>query len=317
VAEPGEDGRLQWDLLIVDEAHNLAPANSGDDSDLSKMLQNISPWFEHRLFLTATPHNGHTRCFSGLLEALDPVRFTRKSTLNATDRARVGEAVIRRLKSHINASYSPPRFSERYIEGVKLATLSRAERNLGNAFHDLRKAIRTGAAQASPTDRVASGFALEVLHKRLLSGPWAFGQSWLNLMAGMTSEERVSALSVKRAKDAEEQDTEDDQERRSRQQHTARTVGAWMRSFQEFAASEIEAVSKAIAACGVRDGKPATTVRADARFDALTKLIDEKIRDGSGWKSDERIFTEYLDTLDSLKLRLEKHYTIKEDNGVV
>jgi SNF2 family DNA or RNA helicase len=26
VAEPREDGRLRWDLLIVDEAHNLAPA---------------------------------------------------------------------------------------------------------------------------------------------------------------------------------------------------------------------------------------------------------------------------------------------------
>ena len=67
-AEPGEDGRLKWDLLIVDEAHNLAPSSFGDDSDLAQMLQLISPWFEHRVFLTATPHNGHTRSFSGLHE---------------------------------------------------------------------------------------------------------------------------------------------------------------------------------------------------------------------------------------------------------
>ncbi|MBK7758725.1 MAG: DEAD/DEAH box helicase [Deltaproteobacteria bacterium] len=85
-AEPGEDGRLRWDLLIVDEAHNLAPASFGADSDLAKMLQRIAPWFEHRVFLTATPHNGHTRAFSGLLESLDPVRFTRKSELDAEDR---------------------------------------------------------------------------------------------------------------------------------------------------------------------------------------------------------------------------------------
>ena len=70
---------LPWDLLIVDEAHNLAPSSLGEDSDASKMLQRITPWFEHRLFLTATPHNGHTRSFTGLLECLDPVRFTRKS----------------------------------------------------------------------------------------------------------------------------------------------------------------------------------------------------------------------------------------------
>ena len=37
------------------------------------------PYFEHKLFLTATPHNGHTRSFSGLLELLDPVRLTRTS----------------------------------------------------------------------------------------------------------------------------------------------------------------------------------------------------------------------------------------------
>ena len=41
------------------------PSNFGEDSDLCKMLRVISPWFEHKLFLTATPHNGHTRCFSG------------------------------------------------------------------------------------------------------------------------------------------------------------------------------------------------------------------------------------------------------------
>ena len=79
VADDGLTARLPWDLLIVDEAHNLTPAAYGDDSDLSKMLGAISPYFEHKLFLTATPHNGHTRSFSGLLELLDPVRFTQTS----------------------------------------------------------------------------------------------------------------------------------------------------------------------------------------------------------------------------------------------
>jgi hypothetical protein len=38
----------------------------------------ISPGrFEHRLFLSATPHNGHSNSFSTLLELLDPYRFTR------------------------------------------------------------------------------------------------------------------------------------------------------------------------------------------------------------------------------------------------
>lgn len=53
-AHPGSP-HLPWDLLIVDEVHNLTPSPFGDDSDLSAMLAEIAPLFEHKLFLTATP----------------------------------------------------------------------------------------------------------------------------------------------------------------------------------------------------------------------------------------------------------------------
>jgi hypothetical protein len=33
-------------LLILDDVHNLAPSSVGDYSELSKMLQQIAPWFE-------------------------------------------------------------------------------------------------------------------------------------------------------------------------------------------------------------------------------------------------------------------------------
>jgi superfamily II DNA or RNA helicase len=38
---PPVTAQLPWDLLIVDEAHNLMPSNFGDDSDLTKMLRSI------------------------------------------------------------------------------------------------------------------------------------------------------------------------------------------------------------------------------------------------------------------------------------
>jgi len=99
---------LPWDLLIVDEVHNLTPAPFGEESDAARMLRLLAPWFEHKLFLTATPHNRHTRSFTGLLEALDPVRFTRTSEpLTTSERTRVEEVVVRRLKSEINAVTNP------------------------------------------------------------------------------------------------------------------------------------------------------------------------------------------------------------------
>src|SRR5205814_639821 len=77
-------GLKDWDLLVVDEAHHVAPAGSGRarDSDRTTMVREILPHFEHRLFLTATPHDGHTENWTAFLEMLDPLRFTRGRILD-------------------------------------------------------------------------------------------------------------------------------------------------------------------------------------------------------------------------------------------
>ncbi len=329
VAEPGEDGRLRWDLLIVDEAHNLAPASFGSDSNLSKMLQRISPWFEHRIFLTATPHNGHTRSFSGLLEALDPVRFTRKSELDEEDRRRVSETVIRRLKREINRCYEslgePARFADRHVEALPSLRFGSRERTLHLAFRDFRRGLKKVLRGADHQDRTAANFATEVLQKRLLSGPWAFGQSWLALMEGLAeTDETATADAVARVRDATLDDTDDDAERESRQRHADRTVGAWLRQWQNTVSDEIADVTRAVEAIGVSRvpagldsashqaevAACAADVVADARLCALETHIDERLRDGATWKRDERlvIFTEYLATLDYLRARLRQKY---------
>ena len=138
---PEGSPHLPWDLLIVDEAHNLAPAPFGEDSELTRMLRTLSPYFEHRLFLSATPHNGWTRSFTGLLEMLDPVRFTQTSELAPAERSRIEDVLVRRLKSEINAHTNPKRFSERYLAALPLK-LSPGERALSAAFP---KVSATGA----------------------------------------------------------------------------------------------------------------------------------------------------------------------------
>ena len=329
ITEPGEDGRLRWDLLIVDEAHNLSPASFGTDSDISKMLQRIAPWFEHRIFLTATPHNGHTRSFSGLLEALDPVRFTRTSELSDEDRRRVGETVIRRLKSEINGCYTalgePARFSDRHVEALPVLHLENQEAALHLALRNFRKALKKALRGAEHQDRTAASFATEVLQKRLLSGPWAFGQSWLALIEGFeVHAESATASTVVRVRDATRDDTDDDPERESRQRHTDRTVGAWLRQWREALTDEIAEVSRQIEAIGVSRVPPgldpgahtdevitrAARVKTDARLRALEKLVDERLRDCDEWRVDERlvVFTEYLATLDYLRARLRARY---------
>jgi hypothetical protein len=53
----------------------------------------LAPRFQHRLFLSATPHNGHSNNFSALLELLDRQRFYRgvKVTKKLRD-----EVIVRR-----------------------------------------------------------------------------------------------------------------------------------------------------------------------------------------------------------------------------
>ena len=66
-------------LLILDEAHHAAPASGSRyavDSQFTRAIRGLADRFEHRLFLSATPHNGHSNSFSALLEILDPQRFT-------------------------------------------------------------------------------------------------------------------------------------------------------------------------------------------------------------------------------------------------
>src|SRR5690606_8138614 len=126
--------------------HNLMPSPFGQDSDLARMLREVSPWFEHKLFLTATPHNGHTRSFSGLLEQLDPVRFTQKSELSPNEKQRLKQVVVRRLKRDINtqdeAAGRTPRFAERHLEPVPLF-FGAAELTVMQAFAMWREEARS------------------------------------------------------------------------------------------------------------------------------------------------------------------------------
>ena len=66
------------DLLIVDEAHNVAPSGHGHyavDSLRTQAIRTIARHCEHKLFLTATPHNGYQESFTALLELIDNQRF--------------------------------------------------------------------------------------------------------------------------------------------------------------------------------------------------------------------------------------------------
>ena len=301
--------RLPWDMLIVDEVHNLAPSVFGDDSDLSRMLRYIAPFFEHKLFLSATPHNGHTRCFSGLLETLDPLRFSQKSALTDAERERIPEVVVRRLKSEINAASSPPRFAERTPSAVPLK-LHAAERSLSAAFQQFRDRLGRLMRSADRSEALAGTFAIEILGKRLLSCPFAFAESWRRYLAGMSAPDAASAAAVRASEAACRTETGNDPEAESRVAVAVHAVGAWLKPLAVHLAQEMEDVSSALTALDLNPEQSGPTMAdpvADTRFDALTVWIRKNLlADGKKWRDDERlvVFTEYKTTLDYLDRRL-------------
>ena len=313
-SQPEGSSLLPWDLVIVDEAHNLMPSNFGDDSDLCRMLRIISPWFEHKLFLTATPHNGHTRCFSGLLELLDPVRFTRTAEFTEKERERVEDVVIRRLKREVNAldrsQGRPERFAERFLEPVPLF-FGTPERNLAAAFLVFRKAVKSAIAASRRAEQLAGGFAVEVLNKRLLSCPAAFADSWFRFKEGLKESEAASSAELSAAHRASEQDVDDDQERVGRIRHASRTAGAWLKPLAERLGEEIASLDEALAELGLSVEGPSLAIPAeDARWDRLLGLIKQRLRQGKSWQDGERliVFTEYKTTLDYLERRLRAEF---------
>lgn len=304
---PEGSPHLPWDLLIADESHNLAPAAFGRDSELSRMLRVIAPQFEHRIFATATPHNGRTRCFSGLLEILDPARFSQTSEFTAAERARVREVVVRRLKSDINAVTSPPRFADRHLRAVRLA-LSPQERSLGAAFADFRAAVIAQVKGCGRADRIAGAFAVEILGKRLLSCPFAFADSWYRTVAGLETRFEMTAEDVRAAESAVRSESEDDAETESRIAVATSAIGAWLKPFAGAIRAEIDALTRALSAIGMRS--PRDIPRPDTRYAALVALIRDRLQDGGQWRPNERlvVFTEFKTTLDYLVARLKADF---------
>ena len=109
-----------FDILILDEAHNNSPSGTGNyvlDSQRAQAIRELTPHFEHKLFLTATPHNGYSDGFGALLELLDPNRFARTA---APDPVLVRAVMVRRLKSEMKNWDGTSRFPRRKLEHIEV-----------------------------------------------------------------------------------------------------------------------------------------------------------------------------------------------------
>lgn len=282
----------KYDLLVVDEAHNCAPAGVGRyaaDSLRTLALRALTPHFEHKLFLTATPHNGYRESFSALLELLDNQRFSRGTS---PDRKQLEAVMVRRLKSdpgfalnHLGIRRFPPRV----LETIEVPYTDE-ERDVHAALREYTKSRTSRAADS--TERFATEFVLKTLKKRLFSCPAAFLSTLDRHEQSLETARRRTARPTTRTLQLElerlDEDYADDAEY---DDATADAMDTATRLFTEPTPHELSLLRR------TRDWAQRARGRRDSKALQLVEWLNRHLRPNGEWSRDRVIiFTEYRAT---------------------
>lgn len=273
-----------YDLMIVDEAHNVAPSGRGKyatDSMRTMAIRSLAPHFEHKLFLSATPHNGYRESFAALLELLDNQRFARAVT---PDRAQLEAVMIRRMKSELKLRWDGSRrFAERVVRHLEVPyTAEERHAHLAlKQYSELRLSSATSDGQ-----RMAAEFVLKLLKKRLFSSPAAFG---------ITLEKHIETVGANKAaysaiKDIDEysDDYADDEEY---ELETFEVVSSVSKTLSPLSVEEQGLLTL------LRDYANKASRRPDCKAQALIDWLNATLRANDSWNGERVIiFTEYRAT---------------------
>lgn len=269
-----------FDLLVVDEAHHCAPAapvkgrrGYAVDSQQTRAVRRLSEHSQHRLLLSATPHNGYSESWEALLELVDPRRFARGVE---PDPAAVEAVLVRRLKDEIVDAEGAREFAERLpAEALEVNYADREQE--GHRLLAEYTALRTGSPRRN--DLVTL-----LLKKRLFSSPAAFAKTLerhLASLAGTVGDQNGDPVDTGYDWDDEPDDAA------GSDAEGALLAGAATPLTRE-AATGLDRL---------RVWARSQVGPADAKAERLVAELERLCRPGAVW-NDERVvvFTEYVDT---------------------
>lgn len=273
-----------YDLLIVDEAHNVAPSGRGKyatDSMRTLAIRSIAPHFEHKLFLSATPHNGYRESFAALLELLDSQRFARAVT---PDRNQLDAIMVRRMKNELKLRWDGSRrFAERIVQHLEVPYTQeerQAHHNL-QAYSELR--LKNAASDG---ERMAAEFVLKLLKKRLFSSPAAFGIT-LEKHIATVGGNKPAASAYREIEDFSDDYADDDEY----ELETGEVVSTVSQALSPLSADERGLLQV------LSEYANKTSLRPDCKAQTLIDWLNRTLRPDGKW-NEERviIFTEYRAT---------------------
>jgi superfamily II DNA or RNA helicase len=279
----------RFDLLIIDEAHNVAPTvgKYALESLRTRLVRLLAPHFQHKLFLTATPHDGYTESFTALLELLDDQRFSRNILPPEDQLARV---MVRRLKSDLLDAKGKRLYPERRLEALKVE-YSEDERNA----RQLLDQYVASREKQDEREGAASHFVHQLLRKRLASSPAAFASTFARHLATIEGKaepgRRTSGLDdriLRRAIAKTEEDYADDDARESAEGEATEAASRRLRPLSDDERKLVERL---------RAWALPASRRPDSKAEALMRWLKEHLQPAGEWsKARVLLFTEYRTT---------------------
>lgn len=282
----------RFDILVIDEAHNVAPSMASKyavESQRTRLVRTIAPHFEHKLFLTATPHNGYLESFTSLLELLDDQRFARTVE---PDEKQLQKILVRRLKTDLVDINGKPIYLKRELQSLNVEyTKEEIE------IHALLNRFTKSRVESAKTHGYEFGleFMHKLLKKRLFSSPSAFAvsisrhrNSIISPKIEKSKADRLDSLVLRKALlEAEENYAND-----------AELENALDESIEEVSRLPVPlSKDESIMLGQLMDWAEASANRPDSKATAILKWLSEYVKVKGNW-TDNRVilFTEYRPT---------------------
>jgi len=315
-------GAVEWDLVVVDEAHKMSASYYGNKLKRTKRYilgEALGRATRNILLMTATPHSGHEDQFQPFMALIDRDRFAgRPQDNHGTD---VSDLMRRMLKEDLLRFDGTPLFTERRAYTVNY-DLSEPEARLyekvtNYVIDEMNRADRLGEGQGRRRNTV--GFALTVLQRRLASSPAAILRSLERrqerLMARLEDALAGNQSALSRGPEMTDEEIEDfddlpDDEREEREDELVDEATA------AATVAELEAEIQTLIGL-VRLAVEVRRSDTDKKWEELRGLLsdDPEMWEESGKRRKVIIFTEYKDTLNYLTERLRNH--LGRDEAVV
>ena len=295
----------EWDIVVIDEAHKLSANVLGNKIKYTKRFQLgrlLSQHARHFLMLTATPHNGNEANFQMFMSLIDEDRF--KCHGENPKKVDTSDVMRRLVKEELLTFEGKPLFPERTATTVAY-TLSDEEKNLYELVTKYVSEQFNRAERLKKNKKIAVGFALTVLQRRLASSPEAIYQSLKRRRERLETKfveiERDPNILYQDAieSDFDEEDdeyTEEETEAYERDVLDESTASQTLEELRNEIESlkDLEGIAEAIRNSG-----------HDKKWDEVSKLLQSPdMKNDKGGREKIIIFTEHKDTLRYLSSKI-------------